>query len=359
MPVSFLADRFGRVRSITAMALVWGCATIACGLTASYPALLATRAMIGLGEAGYGGAGGAVLVRVFPPRRRAMVTGAFQAAAFFGSLLGVALGGALAARFGWRIAFFAIGVIGVVLAVAYRLAVREPASDSKAARAQVNPRAIAREVFGKRAAVLCFTAYGLAAFAVTAYVVWLPSYFDRYYGMATADAALTAAMLVLATGVGMIACGQVADRVARKAASSSATAASAFSVLGGAFLIAGLALPPGGPQLALLGAGMFFVAGCAGPTVALIAGVTSPSIHATVLAFVALFGTLIGQAPGAFVTGVVADAIELRTALQLAAIPALLSGALFVWAARAYGREVTGRVPACAHDRRRAGGLRR
>src|SRR5258707_8257690 len=51
IPMSLIADRWGRVKSITLMAFVWCLATIGCGLAASYSQLLAARAVVGLGEA--------------------------------------------------------------------------------------------------------------------------------------------------------------------------------------------------------------------------------------------------------------------------------------------------------------------
>lgn len=104
-PISLLADRWGRVKSATIMAIVWGLATIACGLSGNFLALFLARAMVGLGEAGYGSAGGAILLSVFPRRLHATVVGAFLSAALFGSVLGVVLGGTLAQHYGWRMAF--------------------------------------------------------------------------------------------------------------------------------------------------------------------------------------------------------------------------------------------------------------
>ncbi len=95
-PVSLLADRIGRVRSATMMALVWGLATIACGLSGNFITLFVARALVGLGEAGYGSAGGAILTSLFPRRLHSSVMGAFLAAALFGSVLGVAFGGVIA-----------------------------------------------------------------------------------------------------------------------------------------------------------------------------------------------------------------------------------------------------------------------
>ena len=51
VPLSLVADRWGRVKSITLMAFVWCLATIACGLANNYTEMLIARAMVGFGEA--------------------------------------------------------------------------------------------------------------------------------------------------------------------------------------------------------------------------------------------------------------------------------------------------------------------
>jgi MFS family permease len=125
VPISLVSDRWGRVKSITVMAFVWCLATVACGLAQSYAQLLSARAFVGLGEAAYGAAGGALLAHVFPARQRAAVLGAFLSASFLGSVLGVVIGGAVAAQSSWRMAFFAVGAPGLLLAVIYPFVVRD------------------------------------------------------------------------------------------------------------------------------------------------------------------------------------------------------------------------------------------
>ncbi len=125
IPVALLADRWGRVKSITAMAGLWGLATIACGLSQGYGQMLVARAMVGLGEAGYSSAGGAILMHVFPPQRRSMIMGAFLAAALFGTVMGVAAGGIISTHFGWRHAFIGVGAVGLLLVAVYPMVVRD------------------------------------------------------------------------------------------------------------------------------------------------------------------------------------------------------------------------------------------
>ncbi|MBB3086027.1 MFS transporter [Geodermatophilus sabuli] len=97
-----LVDRFGRRRAIVVMAAVWSLVTLGAALAADYGQLLAARVLVGVGEAAYASVGLAVVFTVFPAHRRASLAGAFSAGGAFGAVVGVALGGALAARFGWR-----------------------------------------------------------------------------------------------------------------------------------------------------------------------------------------------------------------------------------------------------------------
>ena len=95
IPLSLLADRWSRVKSIFLMALVWSIATIACAYAQNYGHLLVARSIVGLGEAAYGSAGVALLATMFPARMRSTVLGAFLAAGLVGSVLGVVLGGVI------------------------------------------------------------------------------------------------------------------------------------------------------------------------------------------------------------------------------------------------------------------------
>src|SRR6185369_2831732 len=125
VPLSFLADRWSRVKSIFLMAMVWSLATIGAGFAGSYAQLMGARSVVGLGEAAYGTVGMALLASLFPPKMRSTVLGAFLAAGMFGSVLGVMVGGFIAERWGWQAGFGAVGIPGLFLAVVFLLTVRD------------------------------------------------------------------------------------------------------------------------------------------------------------------------------------------------------------------------------------------
>src|SRR4051794_13483231 len=130
VPLSLLGDRWGRSRSIVLMGAIWSLATLGSAVSAGYGELMLSRIFIGVGEAAYGSVGLAVVLAVFPAYRRASLSGAFMAGGSFGSVLGVALGGALAVQFGWRWSFGAMAILGLVLVLLYRLLITDKKLDA-------------------------------------------------------------------------------------------------------------------------------------------------------------------------------------------------------------------------------------
>ncbi len=218
IPISFAADRWGRVKSIAVMASLWSLATIACGFAANYSQMFAARTVIGIGEAAYATAGGAILMHVFPAKLRSTVMGAFLGASLFGSVIGVATGGVVATRFGWPWAFIAVGIPGLLLALVYPLFVRDYATvtlarDDGATGQTMNWREIAIASLGVRSTVWGYLGGALQLFVSAALLAWIPSYLNRFYGLSPEQAAVKAALIVLAGGVGMATGGFVADRL--------------------------------------------------------------------------------------------------------------------------------------------------
>ena len=336
VPLSLLGDRWGRVRSIVLMAVIWSLATVGCAVAANYEQLMLARLFIGVGEAAYGSVGLAVVLAVFPAYRRASFTGAFMAGGSFGSVLGVALGGALAVQLGWRWSFGVMAILGLVLVVLYRMFI----SDRKLEQYRVDDvaegepvsvkgqRAKLRTLFSTKSVICAYIGSGLQLFIAGSLFAWLPSYLNRAYDLAPDRAAGLAAVAILFMGAGMIVCGWVTDRLSRHVAIRKWTTAIVYSLvslvfLGGAFLLA-----PGTAQLLLLAIGIFFAAGVTGPAGAMVSNLTHESIRATAFGTLTLANNLLGLAAGPLVTGILADRLGLATAMQvvpLAAVGALIA----------------------------------
>ncbi|HEY5782355.1 MAG TPA: MFS transporter [Lysobacter sp.] len=345
-PLSLLADRFGRVKSLAVMATVWSLATLACGLAQQYPQMLVARFLVGVGEAAYGSVGIAVVLSVFPKHMRATLTGAFMAGGMFGSVLGMALGGAVAAHLGWRWAFAAMASFGLVLALLYPIIVREkrivPPSRTDQSRSSELPAAKVplRSLVNSRSVVGAYIGSGLQLFVGGTVIVWIPSYLNRYYAMATDAAGGVAALIVLVAGLGMIGCGMLSDRLCRRGPEHKFSLAIAYALSSCVLLSVAFALPHGTAQLVMIALGMFVAAGTSGPAGAMVANLTPLPIHGTAFAMLTLVNNLLGLAAGPLVTGMLADQMGLAKAFQLVPLISLAAAAVFYFAKRHYLADV-------------------
>lgn len=335
VPLSLLGDRWGRVKAIVLMASIWSLATVASALAAGYGELMLSRLFIGVGEAAYGSVGLAVVLAVFPASRRASFTGAFMAGGSFGSVVGVALGGALAVHLGWRWSFGVMAILGLVLTVLFRLLI----SEEKLARyhvpdalptgaAATGERARLRTLFSTPSVIAAYLASGMQLFVAGTLFAWLPSFLNRTYQLPPDKAAAGAAVAILLMGVGMIVCGAVTDRLSRVHAVRKWTTSIVYTLACLVFLGVGFSLAPGGAQLLTLAIGIFFAAGISGPAGAMVSNLTSESIRATALGTLTLANNLLGLAAGPLVTGILADRFGLATALRivpLIGIPVLIA----------------------------------
>src|SRR5215510_7057968 len=118
-----LGDRMSRTRLMAAGVAAWSFATAATGLMRTFVQLVFARAFVGIGEAAYSSISPALLSDYFPREERGRAFSVFYAAIPVGSAVGFLLGGALEHTFGWRAAFYAVGIPGIAMAL---LAVRAP-----------------------------------------------------------------------------------------------------------------------------------------------------------------------------------------------------------------------------------------
>lgn len=333
-PISLLADRVGRVKSIVAMAVLWSGATLLCSLAGNYDQMLAARVLVGVGEAAYGSVGIAVIISVFPRHLRATLAGAFMAGGLAGQVLGVGIGGAVAAEHGWRMAFNVIGIAGLVLAAAYAWCVRESRMPSPE---DCEPKEITlaslKALFAGRTLNCAYVGSGLQLFVAGALPAWLPTYLVRYYDLPLAAATSRAALFLAIGGAGMVLCGMISDRLVGSTAQRAML--STIYCLGCALLIAAaFALGPGTAQLLILGLAMFLAAATAGPAGAMVAGLTPAALHGTAFAVLTLANNAFGLAPGPIVTGWLADRIGLAGALQWLPLASVAAAMVFFMASR-------------------------
>ncbi len=336
LPLSLIADRYGRVRSLVVMATLWSIATVFCAIAQNYEQMLGARFLVGVGEAAYGSVGIALVLGIFRSKLHATLSGTFMAGGSFGSVVGVALGGVIAVQFGWRWAFVAMAVLGLILVIAFRLivnesrladhAVREDIADTGAGSARM--RAPISSLFTNPAVLCAYIGGGLQMFTAAVLLAWTPSFFTRFYDMDLDKAALAASGIVLLVGTGMVVCGMITDRVGRLDVMRKWYTAVAYCAISLVCLGIGFSLGTGFVQILLLCIGAFFSAGSSGPTAAMVANLTHESIRASAMGSLTVANNLLGLALGPFVVGVLADHLGLVQSMSLAPlvyIPAIIA----------------------------------
>jgi len=356
IPVAWVADRFSRVKSIMAMAATWSLATVACMFSLGYSHLLVARAFVGLGEAGYGSVGAAMVATHFPQRMRGAILGGFFASASVGSVLGTVLGGVIALRFGWKAGFGVVGIPGLILALLY-IFVRDYKTVKAADTASSSTSG--QVVAASRKEMICsilrsrtvrWICVGGAAqlISLSALWSWLPSYLNRTQHLSPDKAGVEAALVVLAGAVGSVVLGAIADRAGLRRPTGKFIAVASLSVLTAIALVLafggshwGLKLTPSS-QLGLITLGGFVATCTVGPAAAVVIGVIHPGVRSTGAAVLSLFQNLFGLAAGPFIAGALSDAVGLEMALTLTPLGCFVAALSFLAARHTYADEYVG-----------------
>lgn len=190
IPIARMADRYGKVRVLTAGVVVWSAMTVATARAVNFATMALARAGVALGEAGAFPATQALVAEYFPLERRGTALSVIGVCGGIGLTFALAGGGLLNDWLGWRGAFLLSGIPGLLLAVLLWFTVRDPDRPAAGAAAQVAPKPSGensplRILMARRSYVhLCI---GLAFAATGAYAQanWAPAFLMRTYHLST------------------------------------------------------------------------------------------------------------------------------------------------------------------------------
>ena len=359
IPVGWLADRTNRVSVLSAACALWSAATIACGLSASYPQLVAARMTVGIGEAGGVPPSYAIISDYFPRGRRGTALGLFNLGPPIGQALGVALGASIAAAYGWRSAFVALGAMGLVAALVVRVVVREPARGGLdgaptglAASAGSGFAATVRMFFTHPALRLIALAGGATQIITYGAGNFTTLLLMREKGMTLQEVAVYFALLVaVCMGGGIFVSGRVIDRFASRSKSAYATIPAA-TLAAAVPLFLGFVWAPSWPLALLFLAGPTFLNYFyLSAAVTLVQEEVRPDQRVLSGALLLLVMNLIGLGLGPTFVGMVSDLLHKahpHHSLQLAFLALTpfygLAIGLFLVLVRVLGREAVGSV---------------
>lgn len=350
VPASIFVDRWSRKKTIGIMALIWSIATGVCAFTRTFPQLILARTAIGIGEAGFAPGGTAMLSGLFPAEKRSRMMGFWNISIPVGSAIGIAVGGIVAERYGWRHAFGLVAVPGAIVAILFffvkdyktvELVKTADAAGQQQNKVKMSKMDIVREFIRTPSLMLTNIAFIGCIFVNNAILTWLPTYFHRIEGIPMSKAGMKTGSVMLLAIIGLPLGGWLADTWFKKKVSARllfpaiTTALNAIVVFCAFFFFEGKALY-----------GMLLVMGMVSSAFAPAAiTATQEVIHAGLRAIsyavCVIIQNLFGAAMAPIVLGLVSDAYGIKTAMSILPLFLLFSAIFFFAGSLFYEKDMS------------------
>ncbi len=334
LPFGYWADRGIRKVVIGVGVSVWSLATLVTGFSRSFLQLFLSRAVLGIGEAGYYPAGTSLLSDYFPKEQRGRVMSIWSVGSAVGIAVGFAGGGYVAGHYGWRNAFFFAAVPGIVCAL-LAITMREPLRGSVEKRgpalaktydASIRKFVELMRIPTLRATILSQT---ILYFVLASNAFWLPILLNRRFNMDVSSAGLLAGVVLVVGGlIGTLGGGWLADHWGKTSPAAYLQVGIAGFLIGAVFIAIALVAPlnVGGIPVFIPA---FLIAVVAiylyqGPFTAIAQAVVAPSLRASGVTLLLFISHVFGDSHSTFDVGFISDHVgSLQTALLITS-PTLL-----------------------------------
>ncbi len=225
IPIARIADKGSRRNIISAAVCTWSFFTVVCGAATNFIQLLVARTGVAVGEAGCTPPAYSMISDTFSHHERSTAFAVYNCGGSIGVLLGFLAGAWINEYFGWRMAFVAVGLPGIALAIIIRLFVAEPKrGTSHFTVVAPNSSSEANSFFDDlkflwdlKTCRHCFYAGSLSALVTYSMIIWLPSFYIRTFEL---EISTVGTWFAIATGVcgavGALAAGYLAGKLGKK-----------------------------------------------------------------------------------------------------------------------------------------------
>jgi predicted MFS family arabinose efflux permease len=312
-PSARLAEHYRRTTLVAIAVMIWSVMTTLCGVASNFYQLFAARLGVGIGESG-ALATQSLIADVFPANRRASALGVLNLGVTFGLLFGAVISGLLVQSFGWRVAFFILGLPGLVIALLIYLTIEEPPRGFSDGAAVIGDekappfRDVLRIAFSKRAFVHIFIGATIVATIGASIVQFMHPFFVRRFHMSYAEAAaMFGAINGITTGVGFLAGGFLSDWLAHRDKRYYGLVPACGLMIAMPLFVSGFLQTDWRIALALLAVPGMFSATYFAPTYAVAHNIVKPRMRASITAIVSLGSGLTSLAIGPTLAGFISD----------------------------------------------------
>jgi len=347
IPIARLADRANRVSIISVALVIWSGMTALCGTAQNFTQILAARVGVAVGEAGCTPPAHSLIADYYPPEQRASALSIYAMGIPLGSILGLLAGGWIAEFYGWRMAFFVVGIPGVALAVLVKMTLEEPLrgmSDPLTSKGQDQPSLseALKTLLGNRTLVHIAMGGALTSFVGYGLGQWLPAYFIRVHEMGIAETATYFGLVLgVSSAIGTFLGGFLADRLALRDTRFYAWLPAAGVLLAFPFYVAAMLQSNPYIAIAILVVPSLLNSLWLGPAFGTIQNLAPMRMRAMASALVLFILNIIGLGLGPFLVGVLSDLLKpsygiesLRYAILIATVAYFWAGAHFILAGR-------------------------
>jgi predicted MFS family arabinose efflux permease len=319
IPLARLAERVNRVSLISVCLVLWSGMTALCGTAANYTQLFLFRMGVGIGEAGCSPPAHSLITDLYSAKFRATALSIYSLGIPLGTMFGAVAGGWIADDLGWRWAFFVVGLPGVILAVLFKMIVREPPrglTDHARPAPHVAPpplRDVFRQLFGKPSFVHILTGATLIGFVGYGTGTFTQPYFNRAFGLSYTQIGLIFGLIGgVAAGAGTLMGGIASDWAGKRALRWYALIPGFSALLAApAYVFAFTRDAPAVAALCLI-IPTFLHYMYIGPTLGVMHNLIAPRMRATATSLFFFIVNLIGLGAGPYVTGLLNDLFAQR-----------------------------------------------
>ena len=316
IPIAIFADRSNRRNIIAWSIAIWSAMTAVCGLAHNFWQLAIARIGVGIGEAGSSPPSHSMIADLYPKEQRSSAMSIYALGVYLGIMIGFIVGGFVAEWWGWRAAFFVVGLPGILIALLVRFTMIEPPRGfadgvKPPPMGKVNIKAgfaVLWRVRTTRHVVLGVTLTALVGYGT---IVWNPAFLIRSHGLTPGQVGLFLGPLMgVVGGLGAWIGGMLADKLAARDASWNAWIVGLAKLLAIPFIIAFYMVDSTFWALVVYCPAVFLGAFYLGPSFAMIQSLTPLRSRALASAIMLLVLNLVGLGLGPQLIGIVSDLVS-------------------------------------------------
>ena len=325
IPIARLADRKSRKTVLAVCLAIWSGMTAVCGLAQNFTMLLLARIGVAIGEAGGSPPSHSIISDLFPVSRRATALGIYALGIPIGSAVGFLAGGWINEIFGWRTAFFVVGIPGLLLALIVYLTIKEPPRGfSERVAGQASPTLddepppvmdVLRLLWSKRSFRYMSIGGALHAFVGNGIGLYIPMMFQRSHGLGTGEIGTWLFVLGFFGMAGTFGAGYLCDRLGDKDRRWYMWLPGIMTLMHVPF--AAFTYLYHDPQIALMVYAVAYILGHGylAPTFAMTQSLVPLRMRALAASILLFILNIIGLGLGPQITGILSDTINLTTDL--------------------------------------------